>query len=115
MNTIIKLIITAVAAFGISKLLSPNVEIASFSAAIIFAIVLGLLNLFVKPILSLFSFPITILTLGLFSLIINALIILLADYFTDGININGFWWAFIFSILLSVVTSVLEGIFVSKD
>ena len=115
MNTIIKLLITAVAAFGISKLLAPHVEVTSFTAAIIFAIVLGLLNLFVKPILSLFSLPITILTLGFFSLIINALIILLADYFTNGITINGFWWAFIFSILLSIVTSILESIFVNND
>ncbi len=115
MNIIIKLIITAAAALGISKLLGPHVEVADFSSAVFFAIVLGLLNIFVKPILSLFSLPITILTLGFFALVINALIILLAGNFTSGIHINGFWWAFVFSILLSIVTSVLESIFVSKD
>lgn len=114
MNTIIKLLITAVSAFAISKLLSPHVEITSFSSAIIFAIVLGLLNLFIKPILSILSFPVTIITLGLFSLVINTLIVLLADYFTSGINIDGFWWALVFSILLSIITSVLESIFISK-
>ena len=115
MNTIIKIIITAVAAFGISKLLGPHVEVTNFTSAIIFSIILGLLNIFVRPILLLFSLPITILTLGLFSLVINAVIILLAGNFTSGIHINGFWWAFVFSILLSIVTSILEGIFVSKD
>ena len=58
----------------------------------------GALNLFVKPILHLFSFPITLLTLKLFALVINAIIILLADHFTDGIQIDGFWWP-LFSVL----------------
>jgi putative membrane protein len=115
MNTIIKLIITAVAAFGISKLLNPHVEITDFTSALIFAVVLGLLNLIVKPIISLFSLPITILTLGLFSLVINAIIVLIADYFIDGINIDGFLWALIFSVALSIITSVLESIFISKE
>ena len=115
MNTIIKLIITAVAAFGISKLLNPHVEITDFTSALIFAVVLGLLNLIVKPIISLFSLPITILTLGLFSLVINAIIVLIADYFIDGIQIDGFWWALIFSVALSIITSVLESIFISKE
>lgn len=115
MNTIIKLLITAVSAFAISKLLSAHVQIDSFTSALIFAIVLGLLNLIVKPILSILSLPVTILTLGLFSLVINTLIVLLADYFTSGINIDGFWWALVFSILLSIITSVLESIFISKE
>ncbi len=115
MNTIIKLFITAVSAYLISKLLNPHVQIDGFTSVLIFAIVLGLLNLFVKPILSILSLPVTILTLGLFSLVINTLIVLLADYFTSGINIDGFWWALVFSILLSIITSVLESIFVSKE
>ncbi len=115
MNTIIKLIITAVAAFGISKLLNPHVEITDFTSALIFAVVLGLLNLIVKPIISLFSLPITILTLGLFSLVIHAIIVLIADYFIDGINIDGFLWALIFSVALSIITSILESIFISKE
>jgi putative membrane protein len=115
MNIIIKLLITAVAAFGIAKLLVPHVEIFSFTSAIVFAIVLGILNLIVKPILSILSLPVTILTLGLFSLVVNTFIILLADYFTNGIHIQGFWWAFVFSILLSIVTSILESIFISKE
>ena len=109
MNTIIKLIITAVVAYLLPILNNPNVlsgvHVTTFSAAIIFAIVLGLLNLFVKPILHLFSFPITLLTLGLFALVINAIIILLADHFTDGIQIDGFGghlfsvWLYLLSLL----------------
>ena len=102
MNTIIKLIITAVVAYLLPNVLS-GVHVTTFSAAIIFAIVLGLLNLFVKPILHLFS------------LVINAIIVLIADYFIDGINIDGFLWALIFSVALSIVTSILESIFISKE
>ncbi len=113
MKTIIKLLITAVVAFLLSRILN-GVHVADFTSAVIFAIVLGLLNLIVRPILSLFSLPITILTLGLFSLVINAVIILLAAHFTTGIKVDGFWWAFIFSIALSIITSILEGILLSN-
>lgn len=114
MNLIIRLLITAVVAFLLTKVL-PGVEFAGFGTAIIFAIVLGLLNLFVKPILSLFGLPLTIITLGLFALVINAAIILIADYFIDGMQVNGFWWAFIFSILLTIVTSLANSMFADKD
>jgi putative membrane protein len=114
MKVIIKLLITAVVAYFLPKILS-GVQVADFTSAIIFAIILGLLNLIVRPILSLLSLPITILTLGLFSLVINALIILLADKFTEGINVDGFWWALIFSVALSVITSILEKILISKE
>lgn len=110
MNFIIRLLITAVVAFLFTKIL-PGVEFSGFGAAIIFAIVLALLNLFVKPILSLFGLPLTIITLGLFALVINAAIILIADYFIDGMVVNGFLWAFIFSIALSVVTSLANSMF----
>ena len=114
MNLIIRLLITAVVAFLLTKIL-PGVEFASFGTAIIFAIVLSLLNLIVKPILNLFGLPLTIITLGLFALVINAAIILIADYFIDGMTVNGFWWAFIFSILLTIVTSLANSMFADKD
>ena len=114
MNLIIRLLITAVVAFLLTKIL-PGVHFEGFSAAIIFAIVLGLLNLFVKPILSLFGLPLTIITLGLFALVINALIILLADYFIDSMVVDGFWWAFIFSIALSLITSLANSMFSDGD
>lgn len=113
MRLIINLLITAVSAFLLSKILS-GVHFEDFGSTIIFAIVLGILNLLVRPILAILSLPITILTLGLFSLVINAAIILLCDNFMDSMTVDGFWWAFLFSILLSIVTSVV-GAFFGKD
>ena len=114
MNLIIRLLVTAVVAFFLTKVLS-GVQIDGFSTALVFAIVLGVLNLIVTPVLKILGLPLTILTLGLFSLVINALVILLADYFIDGMVVDGFWWAFIFSIALSLVTSVVSGLFTSEE
>ena len=108
MRWIINLIITALAVYVLSKLLTPHVIINSFSTAIIFALVLAILNAIVKPLLILLTLPLTIITLGLFLLVINVLIILLADHFVKGINIDGFLWAFIFGLLLSVISAVLQ-------
>ena len=114
MNLIIRLLITAISAFLLSKILT-GVHFESFGATIIFAIVLGILNMFIKPILSILSLPITIITLGLFAFVINALIILLADYLMTSMTVDGFWWALLFSILLSLVTSAFSTIFESND
>ncbi|NML69243.1 phage holin family protein [Chryseobacterium sp. RP-3-3] len=110
MNLIIRLLITAIVAYLLTKVL-PGVHFEGFSSAIIFAIVLGVLNIFVKPILGLFGLPLTIITLGLFALVINAVIILIADYFIDSMVVDGFWWALIFSVLLSFVTSLANSMF----
>src|SRR5690606_12989827 len=76
--------------------------------AIVLAVVLALLNFLVKPILILFTLPVTILTLGLFLLVINALIILFAENLVPGFQVAGFWWALIFSLLLSFMQAVLH-------
>lgn len=115
MNFIIRLLVTAVVAFVLSKYFLSGIHIASFGTAIVFAIILALLNIFVKPILSILGLPLTIITFGLFSFVINALIILLAGYFVTGMTVDGFWWALIFSIALSVVTSLLDGLTTSRD
>ena len=114
MKTIINLLITAAVAFGLTYILS-GVHIEGFGTAIVFALVLGLLNFFVKPILKILGLPLTIITLGLFSLVINAAIILIADYFITDMVVDGFWWALIFSIALSLVTSVVSGLFTSEE
>lgn len=75
--------------------------------ALLVAVVLALLRLIVKPILVVLTLPITVLTLGIFLLVINAIIILLADYFVTGFEIDGFWWALIFSLFLSLFQSIL--------
>lgn len=115
MKLIIKLLITAGTAFLLTKYFLNGVYIESFYVAIIFAIVLGLINTFIKPILEIFGAPLTFLTLGLFSLVINAGVILIADYFVEGMKVNGFLDALIFSILLSLITSLVSKIFISKD
>ncbi|WP_304344751.1 phage holin family protein [Chryseobacterium koreense] len=114
MNLIIRLLITAMVAYALTHLLS-GIHFDGFSTAVVFAIVLAVLNLIVKPILSILGLPLTIITLGFFALVINAVIILLAAKFVSGMHIDGFWWAFIFSIALSLITSLLNGIFASKD
>jgi putative membrane protein len=106
MNIILRIIISAVVAFALSYILD-GVHIQSFITALILAIVLGILNLFVKPILVILTLPITIFTFGLFLFVINALIILLAAKFVNGFRVDGFWWALLFSLLLSVLTSFL--------
>ncbi|MBW8523442.1 phage holin family protein [Chryseobacterium chendengshani] len=114
MNLLFRLLITAIVAFLLTKLL-PGVHFDGFSTAIIFAVVLALLNLIVKPILNLFGLPLTIITLGFFALVINALIILIADYFINSMVVDGFWWAFLFSILLSVITSLANSMISDGD
>ena len=114
MNLIIRLLVTAIVAYFLAQLL-PGIHIDGFGGAVIFAIVLGILNLIVTPILKLLGLPLTIITLGLFSLVINALVILIADYFVDSMNVDGFLWAFIFSIALSLITSLLNGLFTSSN
>ena len=106
MKFIMRIIVTSVVAFGLGYLLN-GVHIRNFWAAIILAVVLALLNAIVKPILIILTLPLTIVTLGLFLFVINAGIILIADNFIDGFSVDGFWWALLFSLLLSLVTSVL--------
>jgi putative membrane protein len=104
MKFIVRLFITAAIAYGLSMILS-GVHIANYTTALLFAFVLALLDTFVKPLLILLTLPITILTLGLFLFVVNTLVIIIADKFIDGIKIDGFFWALIFSLVLSIFSS----------
>ena len=106
MKMILKILLTALAVLLLAYLL-PGITVDSFVTSIIVAIVLALLRFLVKPILIILTLPITILTFGLFLLIINAIIILMADYFVSGFNVDGIWYALIFSLLLSFFQSIL--------
>ena len=110
MNTIIKLLINAIAVFVLANVLS-GVQVDGYVSAIIVALVLSLLNLLVKPILVIFTLPVTVITLGLFLLVINGLIILLADEFISGFSVDNIWWAIFFSVLLSILQSILQSFF----
>ena len=106
MKLILRSLLSAVAVVILSKVL-PGVGVDTYMTAIIVAIVLSLLNFIVKPILVILTLPVTILTLGLFLLIINAIIILLADNLITGFSVDNIWWALLFSLLLSFLQSIL--------
>ncbi|WP_127131576.1 phage holin family protein [Pseudoflavitalea rhizosphaerae] len=106
MKFIMRVVVTSVIAFGLSYILS-GVHIDTFWTAIIFAVVLAIFNAILKPILILLTFPITLVTFGLFLFVINACIILLAEKVVPGFVVDGFWWALLFSLLLSIVSSML--------
>ena len=107
MRIILNLLINAAIAYVLQRVLD-GVHFMDFGTAVIFAIILGVLNIFVKPVLQILSLPLTIFTFGLFSLIINAVIVLLAGVFIDGVVIDGIGYALIFSILLSILTSIFR-------
>lgn len=109
MNLLFKILISSLAVFLTAYIL-PGVHVDGYFTAISVAIVLALLNGFLKPLLVLLTIPVTLITLGFFLLVINASIIMLAGYFVDGFSVDGFWWALIFSLVLSVITSIMESL-----
>jgi len=110
MKYIVQLLVNALAIIIIAKLL-PGTTINSLFTAICVALILSVLNLFVKPILVILTLPITLLTFGLFLLVINAIIINMSAYFISGFTISSLWVALFFSLLLSVLQSVLASVF----
>ena len=103
----LKTMVTAVAVLVASYMLS-GVSVDSTVTAILVAIVLGLLNAFIKPILIVLTIPITIFTLGLFLLVINILIVKWASDIVPGFKVNGWFWALLFSLIVSFVSSIIE-------
>lgn len=110
MGFILKLILTGVAAM-IAAYVLPGVSIDGFLTALILALVLAVLDAIVRPVLVFLTIPVTILTLGIFLLVINAVIILLADWLVAGFDVAGFFWALLFSLVLSIVSAILDMIF----
>lgn len=106
MRLIFQLLLTAVVVLVLAEVL-PGVGVDTFTTSIIVAVVLALLNVLVKPILVFLTLPATIVTFGLFLLVINAVIILLVDWLIPGFAVDGFWWALLFSLLLTLAQSVL--------
>lgn len=101
---LLQLTLSAVAIL-IAQYLLPGVHVVDFFVAIVIAALLALLNITVKPILIALTIPITIMTLGLFLLVINALLILIAAEIVPGFEVDGFWWALIFSLILSLLNA----------
>src|SRR5690606_22229517 len=107
MNFLVRILVTGLVAFALSKVLS-GIQIDSFLTAIVFALVLAVLNVLVKPLLIILTLPLTILTLGLFLFVVNTLVVLLAGKLIDGVSIASFWWGLLFALLLSLITSFIN-------
>lgn len=93
----------AALAIIVTAYLLPGVSLSGFVPALVTALLLGLVNAFIKPVLLLLTLPINILTLGLFTLVINAALIMLIARLVPGFQVQGFWWALVFSVVLTVV------------
>jgi putative membrane protein len=109
MGFLLKLLVSSLAVF-FSAYILPGVYLAGFPTAVLVAMLIGFMNAFLKPILVILTIPITLFTFGLFLLVINAVIIKLADYALDGFSVDSFFTAILFSIIVSVVTWLLEAI-----
>ncbi|NYT84931.1 phage holin family protein [Pollutimonas harenae] len=107
MELILVWILNAVALLIVAYIL-PGITVASFGSALVAALVLGLLNTLVKPVLILLTLPITIVTLGLFLLVLNALVFWFAGSVLKGFQVNGFWWALLGAFVYSIVSGLLS-------
>ncbi|MBT8072689.1 MAG: phage holin family protein [Xanthomonadales bacterium] len=103
------LLINTISIFAVSYML-PGVGVDSFVTALIVAVVMALLNVTLKPLLILVTIPLTIITFGLFLLVINVVVLFAADALIDGFQIAGFWWALLISFLVALVNSVIFGL-----
>jgi len=114
MKFIIKLLLTAVIVIVLSQLL-PGITTDSYGTAVLVALALSLLNFIVRPILVILTLPITIVTLGLFLLVINVLIIYIADAMISGFTVTSFWWTLVFSLILAIGRSWISKIVDPRD
>lgn len=101
---ILRILLSAVAVV-VASLLLPGVEVTGWWDAVLVALVLSVLNAFIKPILIFLTLPATVVTFGLFLLVINTVIILLADTIVSGFTVSSFWWALLFSLIMSLINS----------
>lgn len=109
MEIIITWLVMALAV-ALTSYLLPGIRVKNFLTALIVAALLGIVNAFVKPILVVLTLPVTVLTLGLFIFVINALLVMLVAGLVDDFKVKSFWWALAFSILLAIVSAVFDTI-----
>lgn len=108
MNFIISLILSSIAVFVAAYIL-PGVHLAGFGTAIVVAIILGIINAFIRPVLLILTLPITILTLGLFSLVIIAFCVMLTSWIVPGFHVDGWLWALVFAIVLAIINGFIRA------
>ena len=107
LQIIINLILSSIVVL-ISAYILPGVKVDGFFTALVVAVLLSVVNTFIRPVILLLTLPLTILTLGLFSLIINALMVMLVAAIVPGFQVDGILWALVFSIVLTLVSSVVH-------
>ncbi|MFA6353561.1 MAG: phage holin family protein [Candidatus Paceibacterota bacterium] len=107
MKTILHFVISVLAIL-ITAYILPGVHVSGIVAALVLALVLGIINTILRPILIFLTLPITILTLGVFVLVINGLLVMLASYIVPGFTVDNFWWALLFGIVLAIISWALE-------
>lgn len=108
MGALVRVIVTAIAVVVAGYLLPGQVQVGDLGSVLLFALVLGVLNALVRPVLLILTMPINLLTLGLFTLVVNALVFWLATLFPLGVSVNGFTGAFLGALVVSVVSFVLS-------
>lgn len=109
MKALIHLLVSGIAVFVTAYVL-PGVRVDGYISAFVVAVVLAIVNMLVKPVLVILTLPITLLTLGLFMFVVNALIILLVDWLVPGFSVDGIGWAILFSIMLSLVNGLFHSL-----
>lgn len=109
MSLLLNIVLSSLAVYFTAWLL-PGIEVKSLGTAIVVAIVLGVLNAVLKPLLEFLSFPITVVTMGLFLTVINTIIVMIAGALISNFHVQNFWWALLFSVIVGFVTSLLEAI-----
>ncbi|HHP7242341.1 MAG TPA: phage holin family protein [Cyclobacteriaceae bacterium] len=109
MNFLVKILLSALGIIIASYIL-PGVDIKDFLTATIVALILAILNVTIKPLMIILTIPLTVITLGIFLLVINAILIVLADALVPGFEVDGFWWAFLFSLILAILNSLFDDL-----
>ncbi len=109
MKALIKILLGALAVFAASYVL-PGVHVQDFWTALVVAIILALVNAVLRPILVLLTLPVTMLTLGLFLFVINSLMVLLVARIVPGFVVDGFWWALLASVVISIISGFLDAL-----
>ncbi len=108
MKLILKILAAAIAVFVAAYIL-PGVSVDTYVTALIVAVVLGVLNAFIRPIIVFLTLPITVVTLGLFYFVINAALVYVTDHFVPGFSVEPLWMTLVFAIVVSVINSFLSS------
>ena len=113
MRFIISLLVNGLLVYLAAEIL-PGIAVAGYMEAILVALLLGFVNFFIKPVLTILTLPITLITLGLFLLVINGAMVLLVDWLLPGFSVDGLFWAIIFAIILAIFNLIAGGLMGEK-